>query len=88
MAGNSTYGTDGLLATTLKNYTPKLEDNVFGAKVLLWILKASGSVQDVAGGSHIVKPLIYAASSNIGSYEDDDVFATAANAGISAAEFP
>ena len=88
MAGNATFGTDGLLATTLKNYTPKLEDNVFGAKVLLWILKSAGVIRDVAGGSHIVKPLIYAASSNVGSYEDDDVFATAANAGISAAEFP
>jgi len=87
MAGNATFGTDGLLATTLKNYTPKLEDNVFGAKVLLWILKSAGAVRDVAGGSHIVKPLIYAASSNVGSYEDDDVFATGANAGISAAEF-
>lgn len=87
MAGNSTFGTDGLLATTLKNYTPKLEDNVFGAKVLLWILKSSGSIKDVGGGSHIVKPLIYAASSNVGSYADDDVFATAANAGISAAQF-
>lgn len=87
MAGNSTFGTDGLLATTLKNYTPKLEDNVFGAKVLLWILKSAGVVRDVPGGSHIVKPLIYASSANIGSYEDDDVFATAANAGISAAQF-
>ncbi len=87
MAGNSTYGTDGLLATTLKHYVPKLEDNIFGAKVLLWILKSSGSINDVGGGAKIVKPLIYAKSSNVGSYADDDVFATGANAGISAAEF-
>ena len=87
MAGNATYGTDGLLATTLKHYVPKLEDNVFGAKVLLWILKNSGSVKDVGGGAKIVKPLIYAATTNVGSYADDDVFATAANAGITAAEF-
>jgi hypothetical protein len=87
-ANITNFGTDGLLATTLKNYTPKLEDNVFGAKVLLWILKSAGVVRDVAGGSSIVKPLIYAANSNVGSYEDDDVFATAANAGITAAEFP
>lgn len=87
MAGNATYGTDGLLATTLKHYVPKLEDNVFGSKPLLWILKNSGSIKDIGGGAKIVKPLIYAASSNVGSYADDDVFSTAANAGISAAEF-
>jgi hypothetical protein len=84
---NPTYGTTGLIATTLKNYTPKLEDNVFGAKVLLWIIKAAGIARDLGGGTNIVKPLIYAGNSNVGSYEDDDVFATAANTGISAAEF-
>lgn len=87
MAGNATYGTDGLLATTLKHYIPKLEDNVFGSKVLLWILKASGSIKDIGGGVKIVRPLIYAASTNVGSYADDDVFSTGANGGISAAEF-
>ena len=82
-----TYPADGLIATTLKHYIPKLEDNVFGAKVLLWVLRASGSIGDVGGGTNIVKPLIYAASTNVGSYEDDDVFSTAANGGITAAEF-
>ena len=85
---NATYGTTGLLATTLKNYTPKLEDNIFGAKVLLWILKNSGSIVNIAGGEAIVKPLVYAANTNVGSYEDTDVFSTAVNVGISAAEYP
>ncbi len=85
---NATYGTTGLLATTLRNYAPKLEDNVFGAKVLLWILRNAGAVKDVDGGTVIVKPLIYAANTNVGSYADTDVFATAANTGLSAAEYP
>jgi hypothetical protein len=85
---NSDFGTDGLIATTLKNYRPTLEDNVFGAKVLLWILKSAGIIDNVDGGRSIVQPLIYAGAPNTGSYADDDVFATAANTGISAAEFP
>lgn len=76
-----------ILATTLKNYRAKLEDNVFGAKVLLWVLKSTGSIVNKDGGTHIVVPLIYAGAPNVGSYSDDDVFATAANGGISAAEF-
>jgi len=76
-----------ILATTLKNYRAKLEDNVFGAKVLLWVLKSTGSIVNKDGGTHIVVPLIYAGAPNVGSYSDDDVFATAANGGISAAEY-
>ncbi len=84
---NSDFGTTGLLATTLKKYAPKLEDNVFGAKVLLWILRHAGAITDQAGGTNIVKPLIYAGNSNVGSYADDDIFSTAVMTGISAAEY-
>ena len=84
---NTNYGTDGVIATTLKKYRPTLEDNVFGAKVLLWILKSSGSIENVDGGRKIVQPLIYAGAANTGSYADDDVFTTDPNTGISAAEF-
>lgn len=83
---NSNFGTDGLLATTLKHYIPRLEDNVFSSKVLLWILKAAGRIQTFHG-EQIVQPLIYAEAANHGSYADDDVFATAANTGIGAAAF-
>ena len=85
---NSNFGTTGLIATTLKKYRRTLEDNVFGAKVLLWILKSSGSIVNVEGGRSIVQPLIYAGAANTGSYADDDVFSTDPNTGISAAEFP
>lgn len=85
---NTDYGTDGLLATTLKKYIPTLADNVFSSKPLLWILKNAGRVVNVDGGEKIVQPLMYAESPNVGSYQGSDVFTTDANTGISAAEFP
>lgn len=84
---NSTYGTNGLLATTLKRYAPTLEDNVFSSKALLWALKAAGAIENEEGGEKLVEPLIYAEAPNVGSYSGTDTFATAANTGISAAEF-
>lgn len=83
---NTDYGTTGLLATTLKHYIPKLEDNVFSSKPLLWALREAGRIKSFEG-EKIVAPLIYAESANKGSYADDDTFATDANVGISAAEF-
>lgn len=85
---NTDYGTDGLLTTTLNNYRNKLEDNVFGSKVLLWILKSAGRIENLDGGEKIVVPLMYAAAPNKGSYSGSDTFTTEANTGISAAEFP
>lgn len=84
---NTSYPGDGLIATTLKHYIPTLEDNVFSSKPLLWSLRNAGRIKSFTG-THIVQPLIYAEAPNVGSYEDDDVFATAANTGISAAEYP
>ena len=85
---NTAYGTDGLMATTLKHYIKTLEDNIFNSAVLLWILKTAGRVINIQGGTHIVQPLLYAGSANKGSYAGNDTFTTAANTGISAAEFP
>ncbi len=84
---NSTYGTDGLLATTLRRYAPRLEDNVFSSKPLLWAIRAAGAIENEDGGTKLVEPLIYAEAPNVGSYSGTDVFATAANTGISAAEY-
>lgn len=85
---NTTYGTDGLIATTLKHYIKTLEDNIFTSQVLLWILKTAGRVVNIQGGTHIVQPLLYAGANNKGSYSGADTFTTEANTGISAAEFP
>lgn len=84
---NPTFGTTGLLATTIDHYTRKLEDNIFGATPLLYILKSNGRIKDFHG-VNIVQPLMYAAAPNVGSFSDSDTFANAANTGLSAAQFP
>ena len=81
------HGTNGLLATTLARYAPTLEDNVFSSKPLLWAMKAANAIENEDGGTKLVEPLIYAEAPNVGSYSGTDVFATADNTGISAAEF-
>lgn len=84
---NPTYGTDGLLASTINHYMPTLEDQIFGAHPFLFILKAAGRIMNFTG-ANIVQPLMYAEAPNVGSYADSDTFADAANTGLSAAEFP
>lgn len=85
---NSDYGTDGLLATTLKHYVKRLEDQIFTSQVLLWILRSAGRVVNIEGGEKIVQPLMYAKAQNKGSYAGNDTFTTLGNTGLSAAEFP
>lgn len=86
MAAITTYGTDGLLSSTIAHYIPTLEDNIMSSKPLLWALKEAGRIKDFHG-TKIVVPLMYAEAPNVGTYADDDVFATAANTGLGAAEF-
>lgn len=78
---------NAVLATTLKNYLPKLEDNVFSARPLVFFLKEAGQVRPIGGGSHIVLPLIYAQNSTAGSYAGYDTIATTPQDGISAAQY-
>lgn len=85
MAGNPNF--TEILSTTLSDYANTLEDNVFTSKPGLWALQQGGRVVEHSGNT-IVQQLLYAESANKGSYADDDVFTTAANAGITAAEFP
>jgi len=78
---------DDILATTLKNYLPKLEDNVFTARPLVFFLKQAGQIRPVGGGASIVLPLIHALNSTAGSYSGYDTIATTPQEGISAAEY-
>jgi len=73
-----------VLAVTIANYIPKLEDNIFTSKPLLYILQPT--IKQFHG-TKIVQPLLYGAAPNVGTYVETDTFATAANSGISAAEF-
>lgn len=78
---------DAVLATTLKNYLPKLEDNVFSARPLVFFLKEAGQVRPTGGGTQIVLPLIYAQNGTAGSYAGYDAILTTPQDGISAAQY-
>ena len=78
---------DVILSTTLKNYLPKLEDNVFTARPLVFFLKQADQIRTIKGGSKIVLPLIHALNGTAGSYSQYDVLPTTPQEGISAAEF-
>jgi hypothetical protein len=84
-AGNSNF--DEILSTTLKNYIPKLTDNIFSARPLFYALTNGQTIRRISGGSKIVVPLIYGTNSTAGSYSGTDTISTTAQTGISAAEF-
>lgn len=75
-----------VLSVTIDHYVPQMEDNIFTSKPLMWSLKNAGRIKNYHG-TKIVQPLMYAENPNQGVYADDDVFATAANTGLSAAEY-
>lgn len=79
-------GTDGLLSSTIEEYMPTFEDNVFTSKPLLWALSQGGRIRTFHGTKARV-PLMYAEAANHGTYADDDVFSTGANVGLGSAEY-
>ena len=85
MAGNSSF--DELLSTTLKNYIPKLTDNIFSARPLFYALTNGQTIRRISGGAKIVVPVIYGTNSTAGSYSGVDTIDTTAQTGISAAEY-
>lgn len=85
MAGNPNF--DALLSTTLKNYTPKIEDNIFSNLTLLYWLKEAGHIEKVSGGEQIVEPLMYAVNDTTGSYGGYDNLPTTPQEGITAAAY-
>lgn len=84
--GNPTFGTDGLITTTLKHYRKTMEDVIFSSKPLLWMVKKKGI--GTQHGRSIVQPLLYGEITSKGSYDDDDVFTPPTRDGITSAEFP
>ena len=84
-AGNADF--DQILSTTLKNYVPKLADNVFTARPLFYALTNGQTIRRITGGAKIVVPIIYGTNSTAGSYAGDDTIAITAQTGISAAEY-
>jgi len=84
-AGNADF--DAILSTTLKNYIPKLTDNIFSARPLFYALTNGQTIRRISGGAKIVVPLIYGTNSTAASYSGSDTIATTAQTGISAAEY-
>ena len=84
-AGNSNF--DEILTTTLKNYVPKLTDNIFSARPLFYALTNGQTIRRVGGGAKIVVPIIYGTNSTAGSYSGSDEILTTAQTGITAAEY-
>jgi hypothetical protein len=84
-AGNSNF--DEILSTTLKNYVPKLTDNIFTARPLFYALTTGQTIRRISGGAKIVVPVIYGTNSTAGSYSGTDTISVTAQTGISAAEY-
>jgi hypothetical protein len=84
-AGNSNF--DEILTTTLKNYVPKLTDNIFTARPLFYALTNGQTIRRISGGAKIVVPVIYGTNSTAGSYSGSDTISTTAQTGITAAEY-
>ena len=84
-AGNSDF--DAILSTTLKNYVPKLADNVFTARPLFYALTNGQTSRRINGGAKIDVPIIYGTNSTAGSYSGADTIPTTAQEGITAAEY-
>ena len=64
MAGNANF--DEILSTTLKNYVPKLTDNIFSARPLFYALTNGQTIRRITGGANIVVPIIYGTNSTAG----------------------
>ncbi len=78
---------DTILSTTLANHMPKLIDNVFSARPLVYFLKQAGQVRTISGGSKIVLPLLYGQNSTAASYSAYDTITITPQTGITAAEY-
>jgi hypothetical protein len=78
---------DEILSTTLANHMPKLIDNVFSARPLVYFLKQAGQVRTIAGGAKIVLPLLYGQNSTAASYSSYDTISITPQTGITSAEY-
>ncbi len=85
MAGNADF--DQILSTTLKNYIPKLTDNIFSARPLFYALTNGQTIRRISGGQAIVVPIIYGTNTTAGSYAGTDAIDITAQTGITAAEY-
>jgi hypothetical protein len=87
MADTTSLAYDSLLSTTLYNYTPTLENNVFNQRPFLNWLKRSGNIKSYDGGARIVIPIVEGTNSTAGFYSMYDTIPTNPQDGVTAAEY-
>lgn len=78
---------DALVSTTLKNYRPKLVENLMSHEALFWLIKSKGMVREEGGSRGIVQPILYGENDTVRSYSGWDLLDISPQEGISAAEF-
>lgn len=85
MPANSNY--DELLSTTLANYVPTLEDNIFTARPLFYALTNGQTIRRVSGGVKIVTPIIHGLNTTAKAYTGTDSLDVTQPDNVSAAEY-
>jgi|ETNvirenome_2_60_1030617.scaffolds.fasta_scaffold12547_2 hypothetical protein len=83
--GNSSF--DEILSTTLKNYVPRLTDNIFSARPLFYALTNGQTMRRIGGGAKIVVPVLGKTNGTAASYSGTDTISTTASDGMTAAEY-
>lgn len=78
---------NALLSTTIENWVPKLEDNIFNGRPFLNWLKGKDRIKRRGGGSYIRVPVVHAENTTVGSYDGYDTIPTTPQEGLSAAEY-
>lgn len=78
---------DALVSTTIKNYRPKLIENLMTHEALFWLLKSKGMVSEEEGSRGIVQPILYGENDTVKSYSGWDLLDITPQEGISASEY-
>jgi len=83
--GNTSF--DEILTTTLKNYVPRLTDNIFSARPLFYALTNGQTIRRIGGGAKIVVPVLGKTNATAASYAGTGTISTDPSDGMTAAEF-
>jgi hypothetical protein len=86
-SGTTTDRFDEIVSTTLRNYRPKLVDNVTEKISLFKWLKEKGRMRVESGGEEIIVPILYAFNDTVGSYSGYDQIDLVPQTGIGNARY-
>lgn len=79
---------DSLLSTTLREYRPKLYDQIFRTTPLLWKLEQSGRKRVQNGGYEIAAPMLYEENSTFMAWSGYDLMDVTPQEGITQIFYP